>query len=145
MLKLDTLMQNQTIGTIKVDVEGFEAQVFSGAERVILRDRPQVLFEVNKGCANEENMHRFLNRGYHLYWFYAPTFGSKNEKLAQVNRGFPGDMYIVALPEERPPPFKLPKIVDTSKPPPLEMQHHPYLIPLRPASNAHGPYHQNAL
>lgn len=131
MRKLDTLLSDQRVGTIKIDVEGFEGRVFAGAEQVILRDRPAVLFEANIGYANSDNARWFLQRDYHLYWFYAPTFGAGNEKQASVNPSLPGDMNILAMPNDKPPPFKLPRLVDPDIQPPVSFKDHPYLLPLR--------------
>jgi FkbM family methyltransferase len=39
------------VGFMKVDVEGFERDVFAGAERILSsRDAPIVAFEINRGC-----------------------------------------------------------------------------------------------
>jgi FkbM family methyltransferase len=42
----------QRVDFIKIDVEGFEAKVIEGAERVLQRDRPVVVLELNHWCLN---------------------------------------------------------------------------------------------
>src|SRR5262249_22744293 len=48
--RLDTLLEAdpvQRLDIVKVDMEGFEAEVFAGATDTFVRFRPLVLFEVN--------------------------------------------------------------------------------------------------
>src|SRR5206468_3609115 len=48
--KLDTLMDQGVLAQVallKIDVEGMEPEVVHGAQRLIERDRPSVLFEYN--------------------------------------------------------------------------------------------------
>jgi len=50
VLTLDGLLEQQAVTRVdvmKVDVEGAEALVFSGAKRLIERCRPEILFEIN--------------------------------------------------------------------------------------------------
>ena len=131
MRKLDTLFPTQTIGTIKIDVEGFESKVLAGAEKVILRDRPSVLFEANPGYTNADNAQWFLDRGYRLFWLHVPNYGFGNYKRAAFDRGLPGDMNLVALPVDRPPPISMPRLNDPAEAAPMGFDEHPYLAPLR--------------
>jgi FkbM family methyltransferase len=55
MRTLDDVVESAVVGpvdVIKIDVEGFEAKVIEGAERVLQRDRPIVVLELNHWCLN---------------------------------------------------------------------------------------------
>jgi FkbM family methyltransferase len=70
--RLDTLMAEgvlaQPVRLLKVDVEGFEPEVIKGAEQLIRRDRPAVLFEYNLS-------------------FTSPPTWSATEVAAMIGRG----------------------------------------------------------
>jgi FkbM family methyltransferase len=50
--RLDELLVNEKIGFVKIDVEGAELQVLLGAESLIARCRPYVLFEFGLGASD---------------------------------------------------------------------------------------------
>ena len=71
-LPLDEVPTERSVGCIKIDVEGHELEVLSGAERTLARDKPVVIVEI------EQRHHRkpiselftwFSERGYHGYFF----------------------------------------------------------------------------
>lgn len=46
MRRLDSMLDNQgPVAAIKIDVEGFEAEVIAGAQNILVRDRPPIVFE----------------------------------------------------------------------------------------------------
>ena len=50
--KLDNMVnRNQKIGSIKIDTEGHEYQVLLGSENIIRNFKPDIIFEINKACA----------------------------------------------------------------------------------------------
>ena len=50
--KLDDMVnRNQKIGSIKIDTEGHEYQVLLGSENIIRNFKPDIIFEINKACA----------------------------------------------------------------------------------------------
>ncbi len=67
---LDDLLVDQPVDGVKIDVEGFEAQVLAGASRLIVRDHPWIVVEWNTllgpgGCLGEWEVHRMLvEQGY---------------------------------------------------------------------------------
>ena len=69
--KLDNVLPaNAKVAFIKADVEGGEYNVFEGAKKIILRDRPVIVFE-HGGAArgygvNSEKMSRLLHDAYGL-------------------------------------------------------------------------------
>lgn len=54
------------IGFIKIDVEGFEEAVLSGAARTIERDRPNMMIELNAEPATM--VERFIAKGYSAFF-----------------------------------------------------------------------------
>lgn len=107
---LDRLLGASPAGTIKIDVEGHEPHVLAGAEKLIARDRPAILFEAKAGPITTANAAWFLERGYHLYWFFAPFVTPNNAKRFPVGRALRGDINLLALPEGRLPPWPLPRL-----------------------------------
>lgn len=63
----------EKLDVLKLDVEGMELSVLQGAERIIEKDKPVVLFEVNLSQlrAHSTSLHElgsfFSTRNYHLY------------------------------------------------------------------------------
>jgi FkbM family methyltransferase len=98
---------------IKVDVEGYEPQVFRGATRTLETARPIVLFEAHqKHIAGTAEIAALLGaRGYSLFWFFAP-FVSRTTPLPAENSSVRGDMNIVGLPPGAPNRWNLPPAPD---------------------------------
>jgi FkbM family methyltransferase len=76
MISLDDFMDKfnvQKVDFIKLDVDGFEAKIFEGAQRTIIKFRPQILFEFNPweisqlGSKPEIMLERFTELGYQLF------------------------------------------------------------------------------
>lgn len=69
----------EPISVIKIDAEGAEFKVMKGARRLIERDRPVVLFEVNEAALARQNASRsdlyqfFASFGYSLYGISSRT------------------------------------------------------------------------
>ncbi len=55
--KLDTFISESKIDFIKIDVEGAELQVLQGAEELLKKDKPAILFECGKGASDYYNTH----------------------------------------------------------------------------------------
>ncbi len=59
--------EDQRVDLIKIDVEGFEHTVLAGAERVLVRDRPIIVLEVNPGGPAREIQALLTPRGYRFH------------------------------------------------------------------------------
>lgn len=98
MLTLDEIAPADT-RVIKIDVEGFEPQVLSGAKSLIARRQAVWLAEatIQNPQATAEIIGVFQAAGYTVHWFYAPfaTPGSSKGRPADAMRG---DANVVALP-----------------------------------------------
>ena len=75
--RLDDLLigQQRKIGMIKIDVEGFEAQVINGAIKTILQMKPILFLEIYKGIASnqdpEKTIQTIVSLGYSAYVYSA--------------------------------------------------------------------------
>jgi len=79
MATLDSLpVQNCSL--IKIDVEGMELAVLSGAGNLLERERPVVYFEHASGRADVISaLHSYLRQfGYRLFWHIANPYNSNN-------------------------------------------------------------------
>ncbi len=112
---LDRLCASHPAGTIKIDVEGHEPYVLAGAEKMIQRDRPAVFFEAKAGPVTTASAAWLLERGYVLYWFFAPFVTPVNAKHAPVESSVTGDINLLALPEGRLPPWSLPRLANPAE------------------------------
>jgi len=50
MVTLDKAFESKKVGLIKMDVEGFEAEVLKGAIKILKRDKPVLLVEILSGA-----------------------------------------------------------------------------------------------
>jgi len=77
VLKLDAL-NLPALRLLKVDVEGMEAEVLSGAKQTIAKYRP-ILYVENDRRAHSEQLIELLNAfGYRMWWHLPKLFNPKN-------------------------------------------------------------------
>jgi len=73
MLCLDPMFdQDETIGFVKVDVEGNELDVLRGAEGILRRDRPLLMVEIYKPFCPyplEKVFQWIMDQGYTCFWY----------------------------------------------------------------------------
>ena len=111
MLPLDELAPGDT-AFIKVDVEGFEAEVLKGAERTLTRTRPIWLIEashVNKH-ASRATIATLRDAGYSPHWLFSPFVMAKPLKHGGQTPPDQGDYSVLALPPGAPNLWDLPLI-----------------------------------
>lgn len=85
---------------VKLDVEGFEAEVLAGADRLIDDIRPCWLIETNNrtSAAAHLCMRRLRAANYRLFWFYAPFVTPNAER--ETGQSWLGDLNFLAVPVE---------------------------------------------
>ena len=96
---LDVIAPSDT-RLVKVDVEGFEAEVFKGAQRLVREVRPAWVFEVSpeREAVARACLATMLEASYRLFWFYAPFVLPEPMKGAVPFDRKQGDLNVLALP-----------------------------------------------
>jgi FkbM family methyltransferase len=89
--RIDDVFDLERLSLIKIDVEGMEADVVSGAEQTIRRCRP-IIFVENETAERSETLLRLISsQGYDLYWQIAFFYSPQNYRREATNvfgRGF---------------------------------------------------------
>lgn len=103
---------------IKVDVEGYEAEVLRGAPRLLASARPIWLLETHRSAAERTRaLADILSaHGYRLFWFYSPFATLTAPKSPPADAGL-GDLGVVAVPAERPLLWDLTAMADPAQAP----------------------------
>ena len=80
-IKLDEMNKgNKKIGSIKIDTEGHEFEVLLGSENIIKNFNPDIIFEINKACA--QNCLNYLTEfGYSFF-----IVDDRNNKLIPLTK-----------------------------------------------------------
>ena len=100
-IAIDSLMLRQC-DLIKIDVEGMELHVLSGAMETLSRYRPFVYFEQTSASNLAEISALFFTLGYDLFWHVARPFNTANFHGATDNIfGTAVEVNILARPREK--------------------------------------------
>ncbi len=96
---------------IKLDVEGMEAQVLTGAARTIERHRPVLYVENDRKDRSEALLGTLLGMNYRLYWHLPPLF-SPNNFFGEAENLFGNivSVNVLGLPKDAKQDIKLPEI-----------------------------------
>lgn len=102
MVTVDSLALDRC-DLIKLDVEGMELDVFSGAKATITRHSPVIYFEQVADRNFKEIWQFFHEMNYALFWHAANPFNSRNYRRNR-NNIFGGtiEINVVAIPNDRP-------------------------------------------
>jgi FkbM family methyltransferase len=92
--RLDDELGAERAALIKVDAEGFDADVLRGGREVLARDRPPLLLEVWSGARDLREVLEPLAYAFYRYDFVEDAF----EPMPAT---FSGHGYLIALPRER--------------------------------------------
>lgn len=98
---LDQHLAQVEVGLIKVDVEGFELEVFKGSQQLIQRCRPILYFENDRLPLSTALITWVQAQGYRLWWHTPPLFNPHNYNDYPENLyPFISSFNMIALPEE---------------------------------------------
>ncbi len=88
---------------LKVDVEGMEAEVLSGARETIVRLRPALYVENDRQAQSERLIKLIDELGYNMWWHLPPLFNPGNFAQARQNIfGGIASQNLLCLPKETP-------------------------------------------
>lgn len=107
-------LQLQKLDLIKVDVEGSEADVLTGAAATIARSRPILYVENNNAAKSKALVALIRSLKYRLWWHLSAYYNEMNF-AGNPHNEWPGryDPYVVCLPVESPvPPWPLAEVLD---------------------------------
>jgi len=116
------------VGFVKIDVEGFEAQVLAGAPRLLAQRTAAWLLEAGPAERAQVQTNAGLMRhlGYRLFWFYAPFVCAAPLKGPTPPR-LRGDLNILALPPGAANLWELEEVGADDEPWPNRFQRFSYL------------------
>lgn len=77
-MMLDGFLSLPRLKLIKIDVEGMESEVLSGATQLIAKFRPLLYLENDRIAKSETLIHQLDALGYDLYWDLPPLFNPAN-------------------------------------------------------------------
>jgi FkbM family methyltransferase len=109
VIRLDDVAPPDT-KCVKVDVEGYEPEVLTGALRVVTQVRPHWLVEVAIDTHRTRGVIGGLQQaGYRTYWLYDP-FVTPRAPKAEWKGNEPGDVNVFAVPRETQQPVGMVEI-----------------------------------
>lgn len=100
LLDLDSQPFNRRVQFIKIDVEGMEEAVLSGARGLLARDRPLIYFEVLEIDRLAPIRELLSSLGYKLRWLASDAYNSLNFRCNPENIWRKGETGILALPAD---------------------------------------------
>jgi len=77
VLRIDDLELDR-LALVKIDVEGMEAEVLTGAAETIARFRPALYVENDREQKSEDLLRRLLDLDYRLFWHLPPLYSPDN-------------------------------------------------------------------
>lgn len=100
MIPIDSLVFQSRVQLLKIDVEGMEKEVLSGAVSLLTSDRPLVFFEILT-IEKLQPVKQIMSRsGYDMYWIETPAFNPRNYNGNMQNIWGEGETSILAIPQD---------------------------------------------
>lgn len=116
--RLDDLLDEQVVGLMKIDVEGFELSVLRGAVQTIDRSRPVLYVENDRMEKSDELIDWLRSKDYRMWW-HVPALFNPDNFFANGDDIYKGvhSINMLCLPKEMtPPPLGLDEIVTNRHP-----------------------------
>ncbi|PZQ55614.1 MAG: hypothetical protein DI570_22065 [Phenylobacterium zucineum] len=125
MVRLDDVAPADT-AMIKIDVEGYEAEVLAGAARLLRQSRPYVLAELaTEPDKAEATIAAVRGAGHRAYWFVDPFVTPQAPKAPWQGKRR-GDLHVFGVPAEVEQPRDMTEI-RPGEPHPESLAGYPYL------------------
>ncbi|MGH8779930.1 FkbM family methyltransferase [Paraburkholderia sp.] len=100
-VRLDEVLADQTVGLMKIDVEGFELSALQGAARILAESRPVLYLENDQVDRSQALIEWLWSQNYRLWWHIPPLFNPANFFGVQENiYGNIASFNMLALPRE---------------------------------------------
>lgn len=110
LVRLDTLLGDEDVQFLKIDVEGMEEAVLAGADATIRRCRPIIYFEVLAIDRLREPARQLSAAGYRLHWLETSAFDIENHRGDRRNIWRLCEIGVLAVPADAPPGVDLPEV-----------------------------------
>jgi FkbM family methyltransferase len=100
VLTLDSVLQNQRLDFLKIDVEGMELEVLQGAQEALKKHQPVIYLENNRKPKSPAIIRLLQEQGYRLWWHTGAIFNPHNfAKCAENIYGGLHNINMVCLPQ----------------------------------------------
>ncbi len=121
-VRVDEMVENERVGLLKIDVEGFERKVLEGAAGTLRRCRPLLYVENDRLDHSRDLIEWLWSAGYQLWWHMPYLFNPKNYFGVAENL-YPGvaSFNMVGIPQEMQANVRDLKAVDDASFHPLAM------------------------
>ena len=111
MITLDSLNLPR-LRLLKVDVEGMESEVVTGARATIARLQPALYIENDRADRSRRLISLLFDIGYRLWWHITPLFNPDNHfRHPQDVFGNVVSFNMIGFPRRDPPAIQLPEIL----------------------------------
>ena len=84
-VRLDDVIEPDTVGLLKIDVEGYELKVLQGADDVLTRSRPVLYLENDRVEKSQALIEWLWSKDYQLFWCIHQLFNPNNFFKNEVN------------------------------------------------------------
>ncbi len=117
---LDSMDFPFRVSLLKIDVEGLEQEVLTGAQIMLARDQPAVFFESLSSLDLPPSIAILRRLKYSMYWLETHQFNHDNFLKERTNIWGRTEIGILALPKDTPPPHNLRAVPDVPDTLPFE-------------------------
>jgi len=84
-IRLDDLLEEDAVGLLKIDVEGFELEVLQGCQEILARCHPFLYLENDRPEKSPALIQWLFDHDYRLWWHVPPLFNPANYRGVAEN------------------------------------------------------------